>query len=75
VRPRGALNSEVQTAYIVELLCPQINNIAFSPRKLSNIQQLEIIENKGKKSLRELAREYGISYESVRRTISKASNF
>jgi hypothetical protein len=62
-----ALDSRVQTAYIVEILCPKINEIYISPKKLSALQQTEIIHEIGKKSLRELAREYDISYETVRR--------
>jgi len=66
-RPRGALDSQVQPAYIVEVLCPKINEIHISSRKLSAALQGEIILKLGKRSLRELAKEYNISYETVRR--------
>ena len=69
-RPRGALGSKLQSAYIVELLCPEINQIRKSPKKLSSLQKKEIIQKLGKKSLRELATEYDVSYETVRRMIS-----
>jgi hypothetical protein len=70
-RPRGALDSRVQTAYNVELLCPKINEICISPKKLSSLQQTEIIQKIGKKGLRELAREYDVSYETVRKIITR----
>ena len=35
VRPRGALGSKVQMAYLVEILCPQVKGITIMPRKLS----------------------------------------
>jgi len=69
MRPRGALGSEVQIAYIVELLCPEVKDIFISLRKLSVSQQAQIIRKHGEKSLRELAREYGVSYEAVRRVL------
>ncbi|MFC2043611.1 hypothetical protein ACFLT8_00295 [Chloroflexota bacterium] len=37
------LNSELQTGYIVELLYPQVNEIWFSFKKLSNSQPAQII--------------------------------
>jgi orotate phosphoribosyltransferase-like protein len=61
----------VHNAYIVEILCPQINEIGISPLKLSTLQQREIIQEIGLKSLRELAREYNVSYETVRRIIKR----
>jgi len=71
-RPRGAHGSEVQlTAYIVEILCPQVNEIGVIPRKLSASQQAEVTKNPSKKSLRQLAKEYGVSHEAIRRTINK----
>jgi len=60
------LGSEVQLAYLVELLCPGIKEITKRTRRLSDSQQAQIIKNHGKKSLRELAKEYGVSYETVR---------
>ena len=73
MRPRGALGSEVQySAYIVDLLCPQVKNIAVIPRKLSVSKQAQITKERSKKSLRELAREYGVSHETVRRVIRAA---
>ncbi len=72
MRLRGASGSEAQlTAYIVELLCPQVNEIGVFPRKLSASQQAEVTKNPSKKSLRQLAKEYGVSHEAIRRTINK----
>ena len=68
-RPRGTLGSEVQLAYLVELLCPGIKEITIQTRKLPDSQQAQITRKHSKKSLRELAKEYGVSYETVRRTI------
>jgi hypothetical protein len=64
----------VHNAYIVEILCPQINKICVLPHKLSALQQKEVIQKFGQKSLRGLAREYGISYETVRRIIKRNGN-
>jgi len=64
----------VQNAYIVEVLCPNINKIYISSKKLSVLQQGEIIQKFGKKSLRELAREYSVSYETVRRIGKRYEN-
>jgi len=61
----------VQTAYIVELLCKNISEICISPKKVSTLKQTEIIQKIGKKSLRELAREYDVRYETVRRIIKR----
>ncbi len=66
-----ALGSEVQIAYLVELLCPRIKDITILPQKLLTSQQAQIIKKHGKKSLRELARKYGVSHETVRRTIKR----
>jgi hypothetical protein len=60
----------VQNAYIIELLCPEINEIRISPRKLSSLQQEEITQKFGDKSLRKLATEYDVSYETIRRIIT-----
>ena len=68
-RPRGALASRVQDSCSVEILYPNIKDITASTRKLSVSQQAQITRIRSKKSLRELAREYGVSYETVRRTI------
>lgn len=72
-RPRGALAPEVQSAYLVELLCPRIKEITIQTRKLSDSQQAQIRKNLTKKSLRQLAREYGVSREAIRRSINKQS--
>lgn len=69
-RPRGALGSELQYAYLTEMLCPDISNIKFSKWVIPHRfwQQL-IIDWKNGKSLRSLAREYNTSYEAVRRVL------
>jgi hypothetical protein len=41
-RPRGVLDSRVQTAYIVEILCPKISEMCISPRKLSAFEVVPI---------------------------------
>jgi len=70
MRPRGALGCEVQSsAYIVELLYPQVNEISISARKLSTSQQVKITKSHGKKSPRELAKQYRVSCEMVRRVL------
>ena len=70
MRPRGALGCEVQSsAYIVELLYPQVNEIGVSLRRLSASQQAQITRKQSKKSLRELAKQYRVSYEMVRRVL------
>ncbi len=74
-RPRGALGSEVQLAYIVELLYPQVNEICISPRKLSLSQRAQVANKRSGNSLRELAKQYGVSYETIRRTIKRPSDF
>jgi len=74
-RPRGALGSEVQMTYLTEVLCPQVSEIGISQRKLSTSQQAQVTIRHGSDSLRELAKEYGVSYETVRRTIKRASDF
>ena len=35
MRPRGAPGSEVQLAYLVEVLCPQIADIAYCRRGIA----------------------------------------
>ena len=68
-----ALASEVQIACSVEILYPNIKEIAASTRKLSISQQAQTRKNLSKKSLRHLAKEYGVSREAIRRTINKQS--
>ena len=72
VRPRGAPGSEVQIAYLVEILCPQMRDITVSARKLTSLQQAQITKKWTKESLRKLGREYGVSHETVRRVIRAA---
>ena len=69
----GALASEVQIAYSVEILYPNIKDITTSNRKLSISQQAQIRQYLGKKSLRQLAKEHSVSHEAIRRTINKWS--
>ena len=70
-----ALGSELQAVYIVELLCPQVNEIRNSTKKLSIFEQEQIMKKHREKRLRELAREYNVSHETLRRTISKVPDF
>ena len=69
MRPRGAQGSEVQLAYLVEVLCPQIADIAYCRRGIAPKLWRHLIKEHKAKSLRELAKEYGISHETVRRTL------
>ena len=59
--------------YPVDLLCPHIERINTSRTKLSPWSQRLIREQYGDKSLRQLAREYSVSYETVRRTIGRSN--
>jgi hypothetical protein len=70
-RPRGALGFKVQSAYIIDILNPQIKNIQPYKRKLSELQIIEINKNTFNMSLRELARKYRVSYETIRRSIRR----
>ena len=69
MRPRGAPGSEVQLAYLVEVLCPQIADIAYCRRGIAPKLWRHLIKEHKGKSLRELAKEYRVSHETVRRTI------
>jgi len=62
-----ALGSKVQSAYLVEKLCPRIEDIVIFQRKPSDLEQAKIAKELNKKSPRELAREYGVSHEIMRR--------
>jgi len=57
-------------AFLTEALCPQVGEIGISLRKLSTSQQAQVITNSSKRSLRQLAREYGVSHEAIRRVIN-----
>ncbi|MFC1983510.1 helix-turn-helix domain-containing protein [Chloroflexota bacterium] len=59
----------MQLAYIVKPLYPKVNEIFISPRKLSISQRAQIINKHSGNSLRELAKQYGVSYETVRRVL------
>jgi len=50
-------------------LCPRIKYIAITPRRLSTSQQVQVTRDRKDKSLRELARDYGVSHETVRRVL------
>jgi len=72
VRPRGALAFKVQRpACLVEVICPQITGITVFTSNLSTSQRTRIIKDRRNKSLRTLAKEYDISYETVRRVLNK----
>jgi len=68
----------VQIAYLLEVLCPQIRDISVSTSNLSTSQRASIVQERGKKGLRALAKEHDVSYEAVRRVLNimgnKASN-
>ncbi len=65
----------MQVAFLVETLCPQINDITILPKKLSAAQQAQITKNYDNRSLRELSKEHGVSHETVRRTLKKDLRF
>ena len=70
VRPRGDSNPHVQyTAYLLEVLCPSKPQPIESRFKLSTATWHALIEQRKSNSLRQLAKEYGVSYEAVRRTL------
>ena len=72
---QGALDSEVQLAYLVELLCPHIADIAYFRRSISPKLWSQLIKQRDDNSLRKLAKRYGISHGAVRRIISKSLDF
>ena len=57
------------THYLTEVLCPQIRDIAVSRTKLPQSMRGELVERHRSRSLRQLARDYGVSHEPVRRTL------
>ena len=65
------LFEEVQIAYLVELLCPQISEIAYSRWGMPPRLWKQLIKERNNKSLRGIAREYGVSYETVRRVLGR----
>ena len=69
MRPRGAPAYKVQIAYLVEVLCPRIAEIAYSRCSIPPRLWKKLTEQRNCKSLRSLAKEYGISHETVRRTL------
>lgn len=69
MRPRGAPAYKVQIAYLVEVLCPQIAEIAYCRYSIPPRLWNELTEKQNCKSLRILAKEYGASYEAVRRVL------
>lgn len=72
MRPRGALSSYLQDLEID--LFPVIVSVPFrSGHKLLPSIWPEVAEQHKTESLRELAKEYGVSHEAVRRTIMKNS--
>lgn len=71
-RPRGDLNPSVQyVAYSVELLCPLVSGTISRHRLPIGIWP-ELLAEQKNKSLRQLAKEYGVSYETVRRALASA---
>ena len=73
--PRWAAASEVQIAYMVELLCPQSKDIGITWLGIHPSLRGKIIKKRKYKTLREIAQEHGVSYETVRRTIKILPDF
>ena len=70
-----ALGSEVQTAaYLTEVLCPEIADINCSRWGVPPRLWEELVTERNKKSLRQLAKEYETSYEAVRRALKANSS-
>ena len=74
-RPRGALGSEVQLAYLVEVLCPQIKDIRMTRLGIHPSLWGKVIKKRKHNTLREIANEYGVSYETVRRIAKRHHDF
>ncbi len=74
-RPRGALGSEVQLAYLVEVLCPQIKDIHITRLGIHPSLWGKVIKKRKSSTLREIANEYGVSYETVRRITRRHQDF
>jgi DNA-directed RNA polymerase sigma subunit (sigma70/sigma32) len=70
-RPRGAQDSEVQFAYSVEVICPQMKDIHITRFGINPSLWFEVNNKRKYHTLREIANEYGVSYETVRRIIKK----
>ena len=61
----------MQIAYLVELLCPHIKDISITRLGIHPSLRGRVIKKRKYKNLREIAKEYGVSYETVRRTIER----
>ena len=65
-----ALASEVQTeAYLTEVLCPKIKDINCSPWGVPPRLWEKLLKERHSKPLRELAKDYDVSHEAVRRVL------
>jgi len=71
MRPRGALGSELQLAYLTEVLCPQIAEIYITRFGIHPSMHGEVIEKSKCQTVRGIANEYGVSHETVRRTVNR----
>lgn len=70
-RPRGGLGFQVQyIGYAVEALCHDIGEIAVPKRKLPSSLWSIISKEHKIKSLRTLAQEYRVSYETLTRVLN-----
>ncbi|MFC1954448.1 DeoR family transcriptional regulator [Chloroflexota bacterium] len=56
---------------MVEKLYPKTHKFDISRKKLSSTQQTQINKKRGKTSLRELAKQYRVSHETIRRNINE----
>jgi len=72
-RPRGDSNPSVQyVAYSVEVLSPQGQQVIVSRHKLPLQSWPKVAEQHRTQSLRQLAKKYGVSHESIRRALASA---
>jgi hypothetical protein len=73
IRPRGDSGSNVQhTAYLLEILYPAISQ-PVTTYKLPCRLWKELAKRHSTQSLRQLAKEYGVSHEAVRRALAAAA--
>ena len=74
-RPRGDLNPYLQYLEIgLFPVCPPRAHVVKSKAKLPSALWPELAERRKTESLRQLADEYGVSHEAVRRAIARAKD-
>ena len=74
VRPRSGSRSYVQYIYLLEAICPTKAIPPKNGRKLPPEVLPELLAKRKTQSLRNLAREYGVSHEAIRGTLKAAKS-